>query len=73
MGIGLITQYYCKVKQEHLKAMKDMMRVENGRRIGGGGVGGLNWLSKKAMSVEIDLFSFFSRTLPSIPFPRESP
>ena len=69
MGIGLITQSYCKVKQEHLTAMKDMMRVGNGKRVGGG----LNWLSKKAMSVEIDLFSFFSRTLPSIPFPRESP
>jgi hypothetical protein len=38
--------------------MKGMMRVRNVRIVWGEGV--LNWLSKKAMSVEIDLFSFFS-------------
>ena len=64
MGMSLITQYYCSSEagafNSHERHDEGEKREESG---------GLTWLSKKEMSVEIDLFSLFSRTLPSIRFP----
>lgn len=62
--MGLITQYYCS---SEARAFNSHERHDEGEKREESG--GLSWLRKKEMSVEIDLFSLFSRTLPSISFP----
>jgi hypothetical protein len=68
--MGLIARYYCSIEAGAFNSHERHDEGEKGEKSGG-----LSWLRKKEISVEIDLFSFFPerchRFLPPPP-PRKS-